>query len=238
VDRARFSRWRLPQPTPYGEIKMSRAAWFRIIRPESDIQSQVRVSARVSGPELAAADEKNLSTPQSSTQTHPRLSRPDGDARGPQRAQTPPRQGPETACDLDTAEAAWLNGVARPGPRLGFRAADRLRSRAEFLRVQRMGARFQSDHFVVYTVRFPESQTVRLGTTVSRRLGNAVIRNRIKRRIRECFRLSLRLRLPAGTAVVVIGRLGAGALDMQSLMGELGDAVTKLQGRLKQGHEE
>jgi ribonuclease P protein component len=131
-----------------------------------------------------------------------------------------------------------LNDVARPGPRLGFRAADRLRRRAEFLRVQRMGARFQSDHFVVYTMRFHESQTVRLGTTVSRRLGNAVMRNRIKRRIRECFRLSLRLRLPAGTAVVVIGRLGAGALDMQSLMGELGNAVARLQLRLKHGHEE
>jgi len=198
----------------------------------------VRASARVFGTELAATNEKNLSTPQSTTQTHPWLSRPDGDARGPQRAQTPPRQGPETARDLDTAEATWLNDVARPGSRLGFGAADRLRTRAEFLRVQRMGARFQSDHFVVYTVRFPESQAVRLGTTVSRRLGNAVIRNRIKRRIRECFRLSLRLRLPAGTAVVVIGRLGAGALDMQSLMGELGNAVARLQLRLKQGHEE
>ena len=238
MDEVRLSRWRLPVPTPYGEIKMSRAAWFRIIRPESEIQSQVRASARVSGPELAATDEKNLSTPQSSTQTHPRLSSPDGDARRPQRAQTTPRQGPETAGNLDTAEATWLSGVGRPGSRLGFGAADRLRTRAEFLRVQRIGARFQSDHFVVYTVRFPESQAVRLGTTISRRLGNAVIRNRIKRRIRECFRLSLRLRLPAGTAVVVIGRLGAGALDMQSLVGELGDAVTKVQLRLKQGHEE
>jgi ribonuclease P protein component len=217
---------------------MSRAAWVRIIRPESDIHRRWEPQHEFLGPKLAATNEKNLSTPQSTKQTHARLPRPDGDARGTQRAQTPPRQGPETACDLNTAEATWLNSVARPEPRLGFRAADRLRRRAEFLRVQRMGARFQSDHFVVYTMRFHESQTVRLGTTVSRRLGNAVMRNRIKRRIRECFRLSLRLRLPAGTAVVIIGRLGAGALDMQSLMGELGNAVARLQLRLKQGHEE
>jgi len=63
------------------------------------------------------------------------------------------------------------------------------------------------------------------------------MRNRIKRRIRECFRLSLRGKLPAGTAVVVIGRARAGALEMQSVMGELDSAVANLRLRLKQGHE-
>jgi hypothetical protein len=37
VDGARFSRRRLPERTPYGEMRMSRAAWVRIIRPESDV---------------------------------------------------------------------------------------------------------------------------------------------------------------------------------------------------------
>ena len=127
--------------------------------------------------------------------------------------------------------------MLRPRPRFAFRAADRLHRRAEFLRVQRAGARFQTNHFVVYAARFPESQAVRLGTTISRRLGNAVMRNRIKRRIRECFRLSLRGKLPAGTAVVVIGRARAGALEMQSVMGELDSAVANLRLRLEQGHE-
>jgi ribonuclease P protein component len=186
---------------------------------------------------LAATDEKNLSTTQSSTQTHARLSRPDGNARRTQCAQTPPRQGPQTACDLDTAETTWLTPAARPKPRFAFRATDRLHRRGEFLRVQRMGARFQTRHFVVYAARLPETRAVRLGTTVSRRLGNAVIRNRIKRRIRECFRLSLQSRLTAGTAVVVIGRAGAGALEMGSVMGELDSAVAKLRLLLNQGHE-
>ncbi|MBV8054763.1 MAG: ribonuclease P protein component [Deltaproteobacteria bacterium] len=127
--------------------------------------------------------------------------------------------------------------MLRPQPCFAFHTADRLHWRAEFLRVQRTGTRFQTDHFVVYAARFPESQAIRLGATVSRRLGNAVIRNRIKRRIRECFRLSLRWRLPAGTAIVIIGRAGAGALEMQSVMSELDSAVAKLQLRLRQSHE-
>jgi ribonuclease P protein component len=124
-----------------------------------------------------------------------------------------------------------------PRPRFAFRAADRLHRRAEFLRVQHRGARCQTDHFVVYAARLPESDAVRLGTTVSRRLGKAVIRNQIKRRIRECFRLSLRQKLPTGTAVVIIGRSRAGALEMRSIMGELDRAVAKIVLGLKQNHE-
>ena len=67
-----------------------------------------------------------------------------------------------------------------------------------------------------------------MGITVSRRLGKAVIRNQIKRRIRECFRLSLRQKLPAGTAIVIIGRARAGTLKMGSVMGELDRAIAKV----------
>lgn len=197
----------------------------------------MKASARVSGLELAATDETNLSTPQSSTQTHTRLSRPDGNARGAQRAQTPSRQGPQTPGDCDSAEATGLTGEVRLQPRSTFTITDRLHRRADFLHVQREGPRVQTDHFVVYAARFPDTQTVRLGTAISRRLGNAVMRNRIKRRIRECFRLGLRLRFPAGTGVVVIGRAGAGALVMRSVMRELDTALTNLGLRLKQVHE-
>jgi len=63
------------------------------------------------------------------------------------------------------------------------------------------------------------------------------MRNRVKRRIRECFRLSLRSKLPPGIALVVIARAGAATVSMSSVMGELGDAVAAFRLHFKQNHE-
>lgn len=186
---------------------------------------------------MAAADETNLSTPQPAAQTHTRLSGANGDARRTQRAQAPSRQGPQTAGHSNTSQTAGLR-ICEPGrSRLAFARSGRLHRRTEYLYVQREGVRVQTAHFVVYAARFCHDDTIRLGTAVSRRVGGAVVRNRLKRRIRECFRLQLRCGLPGGTGVVVIGRRGAGALLMRSVMRELDSAVGHLRPRLSRTHE-
>ena len=48
-----------------------------------------------------------------------------------------------------------------------------------------------------------------------------MVRNRVKRRVRECFRLTLRELLPAGTDLVVIARGGAGELPSAAIRDEL-----------------
>lgn len=90
-------------------------------------------------------------------------------------------------------------------------------------------------HFVMYAAIAVPQRDIRLGVTVARRIGGAVVRNRVKRRVRECFRLALRAGLPAGTNLVVIARPGAGELPSAALRLELSGAVRIIGGRLAAG---
>jgi len=94
----------------------------------------------------------------------------------------------------------------------------RLRRQADFDRVFASRAYAADDVLVVSGVLNDRLDT-RLGIGVSRKVGNAVVRNRWKRLIREAFR-TLRARLPTGCDLVVRPRRGAqpdGAAIAQSL---------------------
>jgi ribonuclease P protein component len=103
-----------------------------------------------------------------------------------------------------------------------FRRADRILRSREFKSVVRRGERFASGSFVVFVARAPEDPMSgdvdrikgrqRLGITVSRKVGNAVVRNRVKRRVREWFR-SARTQLPVDAEIVVIARRPARELS-------------------------
>ena len=81
-----------------------------------------------------------------------------------------------------------------------FLPADRLLHRRDFLRVYDEGRRVNEQGFLLFYLR-NEAGRHRLGLTVPRKLGNAVHRNRVKRRLREIFRVHR-------------GRLGDPALDL------------------------
>jgi ribonuclease P protein component len=187
---------------------------------------------------LAVTDEKDLSAAQSPSQTHARISRPDGLAGGTQDPQTPAHPRAGAADHLDSAQATRLasEGAQRPRSKWSFGPADRLHRRAEYLRLQKLGARYQTAHFVMYAGTLAEVERSlarsRLGMTVSRRIGSAVVRNRTRRRVRECYRLELRSMFPEGTALIVIARSGAGALKTPAIAGELLHAAAKLAARI------
>lgn len=72
--------------------------------------------------------------------------------------------------------------------RAGVRKADGLRH-ADFERVYKNGKRHFAGHMTVFYLSRPEGNGLRIGFTVSRALGGAVDRNRMKRRLREVVRL-------------------------------------------------
>ncbi len=122
--------------------------------------------------------------------------------------------------------------MKHPRGAASFSPADRLHNSAEFRYLQRHGARTQSAHFVLYAGRFPGDEKSRLGVTVSKRVGIAVIRNRIKRRVREAYRLILRAMLEPGISLVVIARAGADELTSDAIGGELKTATLAIAQRL------
>lgn len=101
-----------------------------------------------------------------------------------------------------------------------FRPHERLRVSSEFQRVKRGGRRARSNHFTVNFI-LNGLQHHRLGLVVQKRFWNATHRNRIKRLVREWFRLHKhQIPLP-GLDIVVIARQGAEALDFEGVTREL-----------------
>ena len=94
----------------------------------------------------------------------------------------------------------------------GLPAALRLRRRLDFLRVQGQGTKHHVRHFLVFVVRNPtpsELPCARLGVTVTRKVGIAVVRNRIRRWVREAFRRERRRFAPGIDMVWVAKRSAA-----------------------------
>jgi len=101
--------------------------------------------------------------------------------------------------------------------------AARLRRRREFLTLQRDGRRRHTPHLVVIH-RPGRSKTTRFGVTVSTRIGNAVVRNRVKRLMREVFRHH-RAALASPIDVVVIAKPGADVLNYDQAAIEFAQAL-------------
>jgi len=101
-----------------------------------------------------------------------------------------------------------------------FPKEKRLLNRADFVNLNRSGKRLYTKHFSLIIKQNRQGVT-RLGVIVSKKTGNAVKRNRIKRLIREFFRLN-QSHFPQGCDIVVVAKKDASYLDFQKLKEEIG----------------
>lgn len=121
--------------------------------------------------------------------------------------------------------------MRQPARRAGFPRAARLLSPGDFARVYAVRRSAASGPLVLYACpRAQAAQPTRLGLSVSRRIGNAVVRNRWKRRLREAFR-QVRSLLPQGNDFVIVVRSGtvpmgaAGARQVEEMVVALAGRV-------------
>lgn len=100
-----------------------------------------------------------------------------------------------------------------------FPKEQRIRRKADFLRILKKGTKIQSAHFRIALC--PNDQPYsRLGVAVGKRVGSAVERNRIKRLVREFFRLHKGFLSPS-TDFVVAAKEGAASLSYLEVAEEL-----------------
>jgi ribonuclease P protein component len=106
----------------------------------------------------------------------------------------------------------------------------RLPNRRDFLRVQ-AGRRCAMPGFVLQVAPAPADfalPAIRVGFTVSRKVGNAVVRNRVRRRLREAARMVIPGQARPDLDYVLVGRQGAIARDFVALCQELFEALKRL----------
>ncbi len=109
----------------------------------------------------------------------------------------------------------------------------RLRTGDDFRAVTRGGPRAARSHVVVHVAHLSDGTAPRVGFVVSKRIGNAVIRNRVTRRLREILRPQLAT-LPAQTGIVVRTLPGIDQQPFAQLEADVTSALNSAMRKLSQ----
>jgi ribonuclease P protein component len=136
---------------------------------------------------------------------------------------------PTGAANRDAGKGARATQASRKNPRSG-----RLLRHADFERVYKQGRRHFATHMTVFYLRRLEGDGMRVGFTVGRVLGDAVDRNRMKRRLRESVRLTRPAAAPA-VDVVINPKKSVRTLEFSVLAGEVSKAFEVIAQKMRSG---
>jgi ribonuclease P protein component len=154
------------------------------------------------------SDEAHLSAEQPGPQAAPRVPLPHGDRRRSQGAERPPRARPQEAQRLTI-----------------------IKKRADFLAANG-GKRASTPGFILLVRdRQDQDQEMRVGFTVTKKIGGAVVRNRMKRRFRALAREIVPAKGVPGADHVMIGRANGIEREFGLLRTELAGALDRLRGQ-------
>jgi len=127
-------------------------------------------------------------------------------------------------------------GESNPPERVGKKnpRSGRLLRHADFERVYKQGRRHFAAHMTVFYLRRLDGEGMRVGFTVGRVLGDAVDRNRMKRRLRESVRLSRPAAAPA-VDVVINPKKSVRTVEFSVLLDEVGRAFEVIAQKMRSG---
>ena len=125
------------------------------------------------------------------------------------------------------AIASRLSDEGAPAADQSFPREARLVRRGSFDAVYRAGRRFSSTHFTVF-VRANELAWSRFGFSIKKALGGAVVRNRIRRRLKAAVRDAAEMHANGQFDYVLIARRPALTSQFAALVGELVRALARV----------
>ncbi len=123
-------------------------------------------------------------------------------------------------------EEPRAENVSRSSSRgFGLAKEDRVRHSSEYRRIMAKGARHRTRYFTIRTLENRDGRT-RIGIAVSKKVGKAHVRNRVKRMLKEYFRLN-RDKFPKNLDMVFVANTKAAALGTGELRRELDNYLNK-----------
>ncbi len=111
---------------------------------------------------------------------------------------------------------------------VSFAPPETFKLRADFLRMASRGRKIARPGFVLQVLRSDKATPLRVGYTATKKIGNAVARNRARRRLKEAARLSIAELPPLnGVELVLICRQETAKLPFETLRGNLATALAE-----------